>query len=105
MSDKPNLPLGDIAGYDQGKLKKTEVADKSGVSAHDKLLATVAGGQVNLKVGWRWTAVDFRVRFAHEDFHTSRCMYESSCTIESSIMEHGTWFVNGEQCSDIERNS
>ena len=50
MSDKPNLPLGDIAGYDQGKLKKTEVADKSGVSAHDKLLATVAGGQVNLKV-------------------------------------------------------
>ena len=50
MSDKPNLPLGEIAGYDQGKLKKTEVADKSGVSAHDKLLATVAGGQVNLKV-------------------------------------------------------
>jgi len=49
MSDKPNLPLGEIAGYDQGKLKKTEVADKSGVSAHDKLLATVAGGQVNLK--------------------------------------------------------
>ena len=50
MSDKPNLPLGEIAGYDQGKLKKTEVADKSGVSDHDKLLATVAGGQVNLKV-------------------------------------------------------
>jgi len=49
MSDKPNLPLGDIAGFDQGKLKKSEVADKSGVSAHDKLLATVAGGQVNLK--------------------------------------------------------
>lgn len=50
MSEKPNLPLGEIAGYDQGQLKKTEVADKSGVSAHDKLLATVAGGQVNLKV-------------------------------------------------------
>ena len=50
MSDKPNLPLGEIAGYDTGKLKKTEVADKSGVSDHDKLLATVAGGQVNLKV-------------------------------------------------------
>lgn len=49
MSDKPNLPLGEIAGYDTGKLKKTEVADKSGVSDHDKLLATVAGGQVNLK--------------------------------------------------------
>jgi len=49
MSDKPNLPLGEIAGYDQGKLKKTEVADKSGISAHDKILASVAGGQVNLK--------------------------------------------------------
>ena len=62
MSDKPNLPLGEIAGYDQGKLKKTEVADKSGVSDHDKLLATVAGGQVNLKVrdaytqAWRFCA-------------------------------------------------
>lgn len=49
MSEKPNLPLGEIAGYDQGQLKKTEVADKSGVSTHDKLLATVAGGAVNLK--------------------------------------------------------
>jgi hypothetical protein len=73
MSQKPNLPLGDIAGYDQGKLKKTEVADKSGVSEHDKLLATVASGQVNLKhtetteKTWNPTKEDLEADAKHEN--------------------------------------
>lgn len=47
MSDKPNLPLNEISTYDAGQLKKTEVADKSGVTSQDKLLATIAKGNAH----------------------------------------------------------
>jgi len=49
MSAPPKLPLGDISGFDQHQMKKTQVADKSGVTSQDKILATIAQGNVNLK--------------------------------------------------------
>jgi len=49
MSAQSKLPLGEISGYDQHQLKKTQISDKSGVSSQDKILATIAKGNVNLK--------------------------------------------------------
>lgn len=68
MADKPNLPLDDIKAADKGALKKTEVADKSGVSGQDIFLATVSKGSAgsNLKKTetqekkWTPTADEFK---------------------------------------------